>query len=45
VPESPGFERDNRLFRQADGTILERGTGTVVVAVGRRRVGDEVVFG
>ena len=46
VLESLGVERNNQWrFRQADGTILERWTGTVVVAVGGRRVGDEVVFG
>ena len=46
VLESLGVERNNQWrFRQADGTILERCTGTVVVAVGGRRVGDEVVFG
>ena len=46
VLESLGVERNNQWrFRQADGAILERWTGTVVVAVGGRRVGDEVVFG
>lgn len=46
VLESLGVERNNKwLFRQADGSILERWTGTVVVGVGGRRVGDEVVFG
>ena len=46
VLESLGVERNNQWrFRQADGSILERWTGTVVVAVGGRRVGDEVVFG
>ncbi len=44
--ESLGVERNNQWrFRQADGSILERWIGTVVVAVGGRRVGDEVVFG
>ena len=32
-------------FRQADGTILRRWTGTVVVHLGGKRAGDEVVFG
>lgn len=46
VLESLGVARNNKwLFRQADGRILERWTGTVVVGVGGRRVGDEVVFG
>jgi predicted aspartyl protease len=46
VLESLGVEPNNKwLFRQADGSILERWTGTVVVGVGGRRVGDEVVFG
>ena len=46
VLESLAVERNNQWrFRQADGSILERWTGTVVVAVGGRRVGDEVVFG
>ncbi|OLE34784.1 MAG: hypothetical protein AUG47_00290 [Alphaproteobacteria bacterium 13_1_20CM_3_64_12] len=38
--------RNNKWrFRQADGTILERWTGTVVVHVAGKRTGDEVVFG
>ena len=38
--------RNNKWrFRQADGTILERWTGTVVVHVAGKRAGDEVVFG
>jgi predicted aspartyl protease len=46
VLESLGVERNHKWrFRQADGSILERWTGTVVVGVGRRRAGDEVVFG
>ena len=46
VLESLGVERNNQWrFQQADGSILERWTATVVVAVGGRRVGDEVVFG
>ena len=44
--ESLGIERNNKwLFRQADGTILERWTGTVLVSVAGKRAGDEVVFG
>lgn len=43
---SLGVEHNNRWrFRQADGTILERWTGTVVVSVAGKRAGDEVVFG
>ena len=46
VLESLGVERNNKwLFRQADGSILERWTGTVVVQVAGKRAGDEVVFG
>ena len=46
VLESLGVERNNKWqFRQADGTILERWTGIVVVGVAGRRTGDDVVFG
>jgi predicted aspartyl protease len=46
VLESLGVERNNKWsFRQADGTILERWTGIVVIGVGGRRTGDDVVFG
>ena len=46
VLESLGVERNNKwLFRQADGTILERWTGTVVISLAGKRAGDEVVFG
>jgi predicted aspartyl protease len=46
VLESLGVERNNQwLFRQADGTILERWTGSVLTFVAGKRVGDEVVFG
>jgi len=46
VLESIGIERNNKwLFRQADGTILERWTGTAVISVAGKRAGDEVVFG
>lgn len=46
VLESLGVARNNQwLFRQADGTILERWTGSVLVAVAGKRAADEVVFG
>jgi predicted aspartyl protease len=46
VLESLGVERNNKWqFRQADGTILERWTGIVIIGVGGRRTGDDVVFG
>lgn len=46
VLESLGIERNNKwLFRQADGTILERWTGIVVIGIGGKRTGDDVVFG
>ena len=46
ILESLGIER-NQLwrFRQADGTILERRTGSVLVYVAGKRAADEVVFG
>ena len=44
--ESLGVERNNKwLFRQADGTILERWTGSVLIHVAGKRAADEVVFG
>lgn len=46
VLESLGVERNNQWrFRQANGTILERWTGTVLLHFGGKRVGDEMVFG
>jgi predicted aspartyl protease len=46
VLESLDVERNNKwLFRQADGTILERWTGTILVYVAGKRAADEVVFG
>ena len=46
VLESLGVERANQWhFRQADGTILERWTGRVVVYTAGKGVADEVVFG
>jgi len=46
ILESLGVARNNKWrFRQADGTILERWTGTVVLHYAEKRVGDEMVFG
>ena len=46
VLESLGVERQGQWrFRQADGTVIERWTGTVVIHVAGKRAGDEVVFG
>jgi predicted aspartyl protease len=46
VLESLGVERNRKWsFRQADGTVLERWTGIVVVSVAGKRTGDDVVFG
>lgn len=46
ILESLGVERNNKwLFRQADGTILERWTGSVLISVAGKRAADEVVFG
>ncbi|MBI4500544.1 MAG: hypothetical protein HY700_05225 [Gemmatimonadetes bacterium] len=46
VLDSLGVEhRSKWRFRQADGTILERWTGTVVIHVSGKGAGDEVVFG
>ncbi|HMG17100.1 MAG TPA: hypothetical protein VK573_00140 [Gemmatimonadales bacterium] len=46
ILESLGVPRnDTWRFRQADGTILERWTGSVIISVAGRRAGDEVVFG
>ena len=44
--ESLSVERNNLWrFRQADGTILERWTGSVLVYVAGKKAADEVVFG
>jgi predicted aspartyl protease len=44
--ESLGVDRDKRLrFRQANGTVLERWTGVVIVHAGGTRTADDVVFG
>jgi len=46
VLQSLGVERNNRWrFREADGTVLERWTGIVVLSVAGRKTGDDVVFG
>ena len=46
VLESLGVERNNKWhFRQANGSILERWTGSVLVYVAGKRAADEVVFG
>ena len=44
--ESLGVARNKQWrFRQADGTMLERWTGIVVVNLAGNRTGDDVVFG
>ncbi|HTH64887.1 MAG TPA: hypothetical protein VL563_09370 [Gemmatimonadales bacterium] len=46
ILELLGVERNQQWrFRQADGTILERRTGSVLVYVAGKRAADEVVFG
>jgi predicted aspartyl protease len=46
ILESLGVEHNNEWhFRQADGSVLKRWTGTVSVRVAGKRAGDEVVFG
>jgi len=46
VLESLAVERNNQWrFRQADGTILERWTGSVFIYLAGKRAADEVVFG
>jgi predicted aspartyl protease len=46
VLEALGVARNNRWrFRQADGTVLERWTGSVLVRVLGKHAADEVVFG
>ena len=46
VLESLGVEHNNKWhFRQADGSILERWTGSVLLTVAGKRAADEVVFG
>jgi predicted aspartyl protease len=44
--ESLGIERHNKwLFRQANGTILERWAGSAFIYVAGKRTADDVVFG
>lgn len=44
--ETLGVERYSRWrFRQADGTILERWTGSAWIHVANKRTADDVVFG
>ena len=44
--ESLGVARNNQWrLRQANGTVLERWTGIVVITVAGKRTGDDVVFG
>ena len=44
--ESLGIRHNNLWrFRQADGTILERWTGTALIRVAGKQAGDEIVFG
>ena len=46
VLESLGIERyEQRRFRQANGTVLERWTGHAVIYVAGKRTADDVVFG
>jgi predicted aspartyl protease len=46
VLESLGVARNNKWrFRQANGTVLERWTGSLLVYVSGKRAADEVVFG
>ena len=46
ILESLGVAQNSKWrFRQADGTILERWTGTAIVRVAGKQAGDEIVFG
>jgi len=46
VLESLGVERNNHWqFRQADGTVLDRWTGSVSIYLAGKRAADEVVLG
>ena len=46
VLESLGVEQNRKwYFREADGTVLERWTGIVVMSVAGKRTGDDVVLG
>lgn len=45
VLESLGIKRNKQWrFRQADGSILERWSGTAVIRVAGNQAGDEIVF-
>ena len=46
VLEALGVERyEQRRFRQANGTVLERWTGHVLIYAAGKRTADDVVFG
>lgn len=46
ILEALGVERyATWRFRQADGTVLERWTGSAWIYVGNKRTADDVVFG
>lgn len=46
VLASLGIEHNRKeLFRQADGSVLERWTGIVIIRLAGKRTGDDVVFG
>ena len=46
VLESLGVAHNRKeYFRQADGAVLERWTGIVIISIGGKRTGDDVVFG
>ena len=46
VLESLGIKHNNLWrFRQANGSVLERWTGTALIRVAGRQAGDEIVFG
>ena len=46
VLEALGVERYSKWrFRQADGTVLERWTGSAWIYVANKRTADDVVFG
>lgn len=41
-----GIEHNRKeFFRQADGSVLERWTGIVIIRLAGKRTGDDVVFG
>ncbi|HEV2749993.1 MAG TPA: hypothetical protein VGV12_05650 [Gemmatimonadales bacterium] len=46
VLDALGIARyENRRFRQADGTVLERWTGHALIHAAGKRTADDVVFG